>query len=82
MQIEDTLFVSRLVDILNIASGLVGVVVVGMIVIGGIQYIAAGDNAQAVQEAKNRIKNAIIGLVLFIMMFGILNFVVPGGLFN
>ena len=58
----------------------VGVVVVLMIVISGIQYVTSGGNPEATQAAKKRLSNAVIALLLFIFMFAILNFLVPGGL--
>jgi len=69
-----------LVAILRFLTYGVGVVVTMMIIIGGIQYSAAGGNAQAVGAAKARILNAVIALILYIFAFAILNFVVPGGL--
>jgi hypothetical protein len=33
-----------------------------------------------VKAAKDRLQNAIIALVLFLMMFAILSFIVPGGI--
>jgi len=65
--------------IISFLSVGVGVVVTAMIMVGGIQYAAAGGNPQAVQAAKSRITNAIIALVLYAFMVGILNFLVPGG---
>ncbi len=69
-----------LVAILRFLTYGVGVVVIMMIIVGGIQYSAAGGNAQAVGAAKARILNAVIALILYIFAFAILNFVVPGGL--
>lgn len=69
-----------LVAILRFLTYGVGIVVTMMIIIGGIQYSAAGGNAQAVGAAKMRIMNAVIALILYIFAFAILNFVVPGGL--
>jgi hypothetical protein len=69
-----------LVGILRFLTYGVGLVVITMIIIGGIQYSAAGGNAQAVQSARNRILNALIALLLYIFAFAILNFLVPGGL--
>jgi len=66
--------------IINILSGIIGVIIVIVIVIGGIQYIAAGDNPQAVSSAKSKIYNAILALVAFIFLFAFLNWLVPGGL--
>ena len=62
-------------------SVLVGIVVVMMIVIGGIQYSAAGANPQAVAAAKKRISQALIALVMYIFTFAFLQWLVPGGVF-
>lgn len=64
---------------INGLSALVGIVIVAMITIGGIQYSAAGDNPQATVEAKKRLTNAIFALVMFIFMFAFLQYIVPGG---
>jgi hypothetical protein len=58
----------------------VGVVVIIMIVIGAIQYIAAGDNPQATAAAKKRIISALIALLTYALLFSLLNFLIPGGL--
>ena len=60
----------------------VGIAVVGGIVWGAIRYITANGNAAQAQQGVSIIINAIIGLVLFIFMFAIINFLVPGGLLN
>jgi hypothetical protein len=59
----------------------VGIVIVIMVVIGGIQYATAGDNPQAIQDAKGRIFNALIALVVFGLLYAFLNWLLPGGLF-
>jgi hypothetical protein len=64
----------------NALSAIVGIVIVIMIVVGGIQYSAAQDNPQAVQAARTRIINALIGLVLYLFMFAFLQYIVPGGI--
>ena len=68
--------------VIQFLSGLVGVFIVLMLIIGGVQYITSAGDPGAVKAAKSRITNAIIGLVLFIMMFAILNFLIPGGVFQ
>ncbi len=65
-------------DILKYVGGLFGIAVVLMIVISGIQYITSSGNEKAVQAARGRLVNAVIGLVLFLMMFGILHYLIPG----
>lgn len=57
----------------------VGIVVVASIVIAGIQYSASQGNPQIAAEAKKRLLNAVIGLVMFIFAMALLNFLVPGG---
>lgn len=66
---------------LNILAGLVGVAAVGGIVYGAIMYSSAQDNANQVQEAIGIIRNVVIGLVLFIVMFAALQYLIPGGIF-
>ncbi len=73
--------VRYLLDFINGLSAIVGIVIVMMITIGGIQYSAAGDNPQATMAAKKRIGNAIGALLLYIFMFAFLQWIVPGGVF-
>ncbi len=68
-----------IIIITNTLSIMVGVIVVAVIVAGGIQYTAAGDDPQKVQAAKTRITNAIIALVVSIFMTVFLNWIIPGG---
>lgn len=58
----------------NWAIRLLGVLAVLAIVISGIQYIVSQGNPEGVKNAKNRLTNAIIGLILLALMFVILNF--------
>ena len=68
--------------IIQFASGAIGLVIVLMIVIGGVQYVTSAGDPGAVKAARGRIINAITGLILFILMFAILNFLIPGGIFS
>jgi hypothetical protein len=68
--------------VVNFLSALVGVVVVAVIVLGGIQYSMAGDNPAAVTAAKQRIINGLIALVAFLLMFSFLQWLIPGGVFG
>ena len=67
--------------VINFLGALAGVVIVGAIIVGGIQYMTAGDNAQAVSAAKQRIINALIALFAYLLAFGFLQWLVPGGVF-
>lgn len=66
---------------INFFSAGVGVIVTVMIVIGGVQYSAAGGNPQAVQAAKTRIANAIIALLAYFFLFALMQWLIPGGMF-
>lgn len=63
-------------------SGLVAVVITGVLILGGIQYSLAGDKAEAVAAAKKRIINALIALIVFILIFTFLQWLIPGGIFS
>lgn len=71
-----------LIFILNILTAGVGIVAVGAVVYAGILYSSAGDNASQVQQAKDMIKNTIIGIVAFAFMYLLLNWLIPGGIFS
>lgn len=74
--------------IVNFLSIGVGVVVIAMIIIGGIQYILAGSDVaspgkpSAVAAAKQRIVNSLIALVAYLFIFAFLQWLIPGGLFD
>lgn len=70
-------YIQPLVDFM---AALAGVAVVISIVIGGIQYSSsAGDSAKA-SAAKNRIRNSLVALVAFGLLYALLQFLLPGGL--
>jgi len=58
----------------------VGVIVVIMVIMGGVQYATAGGDSQAVANARKKIFNAVLALVTFILLYALLNWIVPGGL--
>jgi hypothetical protein len=67
--------------IVNFLSAGVGVVVAGVIILGGIQYILAGGNATAVTAARQRIINGLIALFVFAFIFAFVQWLIPGGVF-
>ncbi len=66
----------------NIMAGAVGVIVVIMLLLGGTQYILAGDKAEATAAARKRMTNAVIALVAFFFMYAFLQWIIPGGIFG
>lgn len=69
-------------DFLKFFSALVGLAVTGGVIYGGILYSTAQGNPGQTQKAITVITNSIAGLLLYILMFAIINFMVPGGLFR
>lgn len=65
--------------LMRFLSVVVGIAVVGGITVGGIMYSTSKGNPANVQKAITIITNSVIGLVLFFLMFAIVNFLVPGG---
>lgn len=63
-------------DIVNVLLYVIGIVAVIMIVIGGLRYVLSGGDASSVSAAKNTILYAVIGLVVAILAYAIVNFVV------
>jgi len=79
---KNSRIVQDLNDIVSVLSGLVGIAVVGTIILGGIQYSAAGDKPEALQKAKQRITNGLLALGVFLLIFAFLQWIIPGGAFN
>ncbi|HET6746689.1 MAG TPA: hypothetical protein VFH06_01130 [Candidatus Saccharimonadales bacterium] len=61
--------------VINILLFVVGIIAVIMIIVGGIRYTLSNGNASQVKEAKDTILYSVIGLVIAIMSYAIVNFV-------
>lgn len=64
-------------DILTVGIGILGVL---GIVIVGIQYLTAGGNEEQTRKAKRRMFEIVIGLVAYVLLYALLNWLLPGGL--
>lgn len=62
--------------ITNVILYIVGIIAVIMLITGGIKYVVSGGDAKKVTDAKNTILYAIIGLVICVLAFAIVNFVI------
>jgi len=63
--------------IYNFLISIVGVLAGAFILVGGFQYLTAGGDAARVSGAKQRIGNALIGLVLALSSYVLLNTINP-----
>ena len=71
----------RLLQAINVVSGIVGLIVVISIIIGGIQYTTAGGDPQKVAAAKGRVFNSIFAFLAYLFLYAFLQYLVPGGVF-
>ena len=62
--------------VVNVLLFVIGAISVIMLIYGGIRYTTSGGNANSVTAAKNTIMYAIIGLIVAIFAYAIVNWVV------
>ena len=62
--------------ITNVLLFIIGAISVIMLIIGAIRYTTSNGDQQAVQNAKNTILYAVVGLVIAILAFAAINFVI------
>ena len=71
-----------LLFILNILTIGVGIVAVGAIGYAGFLYATASDNESQVKQAKDMIRNTVVGIGAYGFMYVLLQFLIPGGVFK
>jgi protein-tyrosine phosphatase len=67
---------------INILTSGIGIAAVGGIVYGSILYTSSGNDEARLKKAKEIIQNVIIGLIAYVSMYAVLQFIIPGGIFN
>ena len=65
-------------SILNWIFGIIGIVAVVMIIIGGFNFMTSAGDPGKVKKGKDTILYGIIGLVIALLAFAIVNFVLNG----
>lgn len=65
----------RVQTIVNILLYILGAIAVVMIVIGGVKYTTSNGDASNIKSAKETILYSVIGLVVAILAYAIVNFV-------
>jgi len=74
--VEETSDLSGMVSvIINVIIWAVGLIAVFMIIFGGIQYSTSAGDSGKVKKAKDTIMYGIIGLVVSLLAYAIVNFV-------
>jgi len=75
-QKKDDNAISMVKIIINSLLFILGAVAVLVIIIGGIRYATSMGDAKRVESAKNTIMYAVIGLIVALLAYAIVNFVV------
>lgn len=65
----------NLTMIINVVVGVVGFVAVAMIVMGGISFATSQGDTSKVAKARNTVLYGVVGLVVALLAFAIVNFV-------
>ena len=69
-------------NILNAVIGILGLVCVVVMIIGGINYMTSAGDAGKVKKGKDTILYGLIGLVVCVLAFALVNWVIMGVLQN
>ena len=64
--------------VVNIMSVGIGILAVIGISVSGIQYLTAGGNEEKTRKAKRRIFEIIIGIAIYVLIFALLQWLLPG----
>ena len=60
----------------NVLLFLIGAVSVIMLIVGGLRYVLSNGDSSAITSAKNTILYAVIGIIVALLAYAIVNFVV------
>lgn len=63
-------------NVVNVLLFILGIIAVIMIIIGGIRYSTSGGDSTQITAAKNTILYSIVGLIVAILAYAIVNFVI------
>ena len=69
-------FQNYVINILNGVIAVLGLVCVVVIIIGGVNYMTSSGDANKVKKAKDTILYGLIGLVVCVLAFALVNFVI------
>ncbi|MFA5128278.1 MAG: pilin [Patescibacteria group bacterium] len=67
---------SIIANIIRVALGLLGIVVLVLMIYAGFLWMTAAGNEEQIEKAKKILKNAVIGLAIILMAYAIVAFVI------
>lgn len=62
-------------NVISILMFIAGAVAIAFIIIGGFTYITSSGDSAGIKKAKETIVNAIVGLVIAMVAFGVVRFI-------
>jgi hypothetical protein len=65
-----------LTTVTNVMLFVVGAIAVIMVIVGGLRYVVSGGNTANITTAKNTILYAVVGLIIAILAYAMVNFVI------
>lgn len=60
----------------------VGIIATGGLVYAGVLYASAQDNQEQLKKSRGVVRNVVVGLLLYVFMIAIVDWLVPGGIFE
>lgn len=73
---DDTEAIDIVKRIINVLLYIIGILSVVMIIFSGLKYVNSRGDAESIKSAKNTLLYAVVGLVVAMLAFTIVNFVV------
>ncbi len=77
-KIEGEKGMGRITNLINVAIGLAGIIAVVVIVFGGQRYITSAGEPGKAKQAKDMIMYGVVGLIVIVLAWAIVNFVISG----
>lgn len=65
--------------VISLATGVIGLIMVLMIVISGLEYTLAGPDVDKTKNARNRLESTATAFILLLLMWAIIQFILPPG---
>ena len=73
---QGTALTDNIVAIISAVIGILGLVCVVVMIVGGVNYMTSSGDTGKVKKAKDTILYGLIGLIICVLAFAIVNFVI------
>jgi len=79
--LEDSGTWALLLFVIQLLTAGIGFVSVAMIAYAGFQYATAQSDEGQIKQAKEMIRNVVVGLLVYALMWAAVQWLIPGGIF-